>query len=184
MSPNSPDFLAQKLGLDTLTATDSCQIPLSQIHSKDRLLFDNGFNDVLLNRKVNKPTVLSPDKLCFPQRTVGGNFAMGFECKPNTALDSKTGKFEPVCRQLGVSLFKADDITAKDNGIVFVLGGLSPFLLSLVSAACFAAGWLSFRGRLSTGLAVICARSSHRHRPPRSSAWSSPGSSVPAGAAA
>jgi len=157
VSPNSPDFLAQKLGLDTLTATDSCQIPLSQIHSKDRLLFDNGFNDVLLNRKVNKPTVLSPDKLCFPQRTVGGNFAMGFECKPNTALDSKTGKFEPVCRQLGVSLFKADDITAKDNGIVFVLGGLSPFLLSLVSAACFAAGWLSFRARLSTGLAVRCA---------------------------
>ena len=43
VSPNSPGFLTQELGSDTLTTTDSCQIPLSQIHSKDRLLFDNGF---------------------------------------------------------------------------------------------------------------------------------------------
>ena len=43
------------------------------------------------------------------------------------------------------------------SDVVTGAGGLSLFLLSLVSAACFAVGWLSFRGRLSTGLAVMCA---------------------------
>ena len=157
VSPNSSGFLAQKLGLDTITTTDSCQIPLSQIYSKDRLLFDNRFNNVLLNCEMDKPRVLVPDKLCFPQGTISRDCAMWLEGKPDAALNTKAGELEPVCRQLGISLFKADNITAKDNRVMFVFGGFNLLLesLCLLLGSRIKIGFLPMQSLLKRGVFLL-----------------------------
>ncbi|GFP27436.1 hypothetical protein HKBW3S33_00849, partial [Candidatus Hakubella thermalkaliphila] len=122
VSPNASDLLAQKLRINTITATDSSQIPLPKVYSKDRTLIYNGSRNFSLDSQMNSPAILSPDKFSLPERAIQRNIAMRFKPQPDTTSNPKDRKFKPPGCYLSISPFQSNDISAQDKRIVPMLG--------------------------------------------------------------
>lgn len=120
-----PNFLAEELGLNIITATDGGQVSFPKVYSKETARIDNRFTHFSLNCQVDKPDVLSSNELGFPQRAIIRNRAVGLEPQPDATSDPEAWKLEPVRSDISIMPLKPDDIAAQDKRVVSMFRGLN-----------------------------------------------------------
>jgi hypothetical protein len=131
VSPNPPDFLTEKLGVDTITATDGGQVSLPKVYSKETVRIDSRLIHLSLNGQVDKPSVLSFNELGLSQRAINGNVTVGLQSQPNTTSHPKTGELKPAWGDIGVPSLQTNNVPAQDKRVVPMLGMLNLLKKSL-----------------------------------------------------
>jgi len=125
VSPNSPDFLTQKFGVDTITATDGGQVSLPKVYSKEMGRIDSRLIHFLFNNQVNKPSALSFNELSLSQRANIRNITVGLKGQPDTTPYAKTGELEPIWGNIGILSLQTNNVPAQDQRVVPMLGALN-----------------------------------------------------------